>query len=351
MKILILGGTVFLGRHLIDAALERGHEVTIFNRGRREAEIPAGVEKLKGDRDGRLEALGGRRWDAVFDTSGYVPRIVRASAALLSEAVEHYTFVSSGSVYRDTSVPGVDESYPVGTLTDEKLREVEAIRPVDGQIVARQYGEWYGPLKALCEQAAEETMPGRVLSVRAGLIVGPFDYSDRFTYWPRRVREGGEVLAPGSPERQVQFIDARDLSEWIVRMAEARRAGTYNATGPDYNLTMGGLLEECRRATRTDARFVWVDEKFLLEAGLAPWMEVPLWMPEDDETNRYFLSVSVARAIAAGLTFRPLAETIRDTLAWDAARPSDTERRAGLDRAREREVLDAWETQRAGSSV
>ena len=291
MKLLILGGTVFVGRHLVHAALAGGHEVTVFNRGQNDAELPTEVERLRGDRDGRLEALRGRRWDAVVDTCGYVPSIVRASAALLADQVEHYTFISSGSVYRDTSVPGVDESDAVGTITDEQLREAERIKP-EGGVIARAYGAMYGPLKALCEQAAEECLPGRVLNVRAGLIVGPFDYSDRFTYWPRRVAEGGEVLAPGRPDRQLQFVDVRDLADWIVRMAEARRAGTYNATGPDYVLTMERLLEECRATTGSDARFVWIDDRFLLEAGLTPWAEVPLWIPEEDEVNRYFLAVS-----------------------------------------------------------
>ncbi len=343
MKILILGGTVFLGRHLIDAALARGHEVTIFNRGQRNAEIPAQVEWLKGDRAGDLEALRGRRWETVIDTSGYVPHIVRESAGLLADAVEHYTFVSTCSVYRDTKVPGVDENYPTGKITGETLREVENIKPVGSDIVARQYGEWYGPLKALCEEAAEEMMPGRVFNVRAGLIVGPFDYSDRFTYWPRRVAQGGEVLAPGNPDRQVQFIDARDLAEWIVRMSEARRAGTYNATGPDYVLTMRRMLEECRSAIGSDAEFVWADDKFLLDAGLTPWTEVPLWIPqeEEDDTNLYFMGISNAKAVRDGLTFRPLMETVRATLDWDATRPPDTDHLAGIAREREREVLEA----------
>jgi 2'-hydroxyisoflavone reductase len=344
MKLLILGGTIFLGRHLVDAALARGHEVTIFHRGQHEVKLPSGVESLKGDRDGNLGALRGRRWEAVVDTCGFVPRIVRASATALAGSVEHYTFVSSASVYRDTSVPGVDENYPVGTISDERLREAEAIKPPT-VMPAAAFAEMYGPLKALCERAAEEAMPGRVLNVRAGLIVGPLDYSDRFTYWPRRVAEGGDVLAPGDPERQVQFVDARDLAAWIVRMAESRRAGTYNATGPDYVLTMRRLLDECRAATQSDARFVWMSEQFLIGAGLSPWMEVPLWVTQEDEdtTNRYFLSVSNAKAVADGLAFRTLAETIRDTLEWDSTRPPDIERRAGLERGREREVLAAWQ--------
>ena len=339
MKLLVLGGTKFLGRHLVALALAGGHEVTLFNRGRLNPELFPEAEHLRGDRDGGLDALKGRRWDAVVDTCGFSPRVVGDSARRLADASEHYTFVSSVSVYKDTSVPGVDEGHPVGTVTDEELREAEAL-PQSELTGAPFFGERYGPLKALCERAAEDAMPGRVLSVRAGLIVGPHDYSDRFTYWPRRVSEGGDVLAPGDPSRAVQFIDVRDLAAWILHAAERRVTGTFNATG--HPLAFGLFLEECRAATESDARFVWVDEKFLLEAGVRPWMEVPLWLDSADEVNRYFQEVGVERTVAAGLSFRPLAETVRDTLAWDLRRPADTERRAGLAREREREVLAAW---------
>jgi 2'-hydroxyisoflavone reductase len=241
------------------------------------------------------------------------------------------------------SVPGVDEDYPVGRLSDEQLREAEAL-PQSELTVAPFFGERYGALKALCERAAEELMPGRVLNVRAGLIVGPHDHTDRFTYWPRRVSEGGDVLAPGDPSRPVQFIDVRDLAAWILLSTERRLTGTFNATGPDYPLTFGRFLEECRTATESDARFVWVGEKFMLDAGLGQWIEVPLWLDSSDEINRYFLAVSADKAVAAGLTFRPVAETARDTLEWDLTRPADAERRAGLARERERDVLAAWQT-------
>jgi 2'-hydroxyisoflavone reductase len=340
MKLLILGGTKFLGRHLVEAALGRGHGVTLFNRGRLNPELFPEVEKLRGDRDGGLDALRGRRWDAVVDTSGYLPRVVRDSARLLSAGADHYTFVSSVSAYRDAEVPCVGESYPVAFIDDERLREAEAL-PQSEVTGAPFFGEMYGALKALCERGAEEAMPGRVLHVRAGLVVGPYDPTDRFTYWPRRVAEGGDVLAPGRPQRQVQYIDARDLAEWILDMAESRRAGTYTAAGPDYELTMGRFLEECGTATGFGGRFVWVDERFLLDAGVAPWMEVPLWTNPDGR-NRFLLSMNVDKAVAAGLRFRPVAETARDTLAWDLTRPPDAERKAGLSRERESEVLAAW---------
>src|SRR5689334_6385973 len=209
MKLLILGGTIFVGRHLIDAALSRGHEVTIFNRGLHGPDLYPDVEQLRGTREGDLTALQGRQWDAVIDTNGYVPSIVRASAQLLANVVTHYTFISSISVYAEFSHKGMDETAPVGTITAEQIKEAEQVIPPKKGTTARAYGPSYGPLKALCEQVAEEMMPGRVLVIRPGLIVGPYDYSDRFTYWPYRLARGGEVLAPGRPDSPVQLIDVR----------------------------------------------------------------------------------------------------------------------------------------------
>lgn len=342
MKLLVLGGTKFVGRHVVEAALARGDEVTLFNRGLHNAELYPEAEKLRGDRDGGLGALRGRRWDAVVDTSGYVPRVVRASAEALADSVGLYVFVSSVSAYADFSRP-VDEGSPTGTLTDESTEEVT--------------GATYGPLKALCERAAEEAMPGRVLGVRAGLIVGPYDPTGRFTYWTERVARGGEVLAPAPPGRQVQFVDARDLSGWMLRMAEARRAGVFNASGPGYPLTMGDFLEACREGCGSDARFTWVGEQFLLDAGVEPWGGLPLWLPESAESHRFFLSVNCERAVAAGLTFRPVAETARDTLAWQragspgmAADAPNSVQSATLAAGRERELLEAWH-RRGGDGV
>jgi 2'-hydroxyisoflavone reductase len=333
VKLLILGGTVFLGRHLVEAALTRGHEVTLFNRGQHNANLYPAVEKLRGDRDGGLDALRGRRWDAVVDTCGYVPRLVRASADALKDAVDRYAFISTISVYRDLSASGADEEAPVGMLDDEATEEVS--------------GETYGPLKALCERAAERAMPGRVLTIRLGLIVGPHDPTGRFTYWPRCVAQGGDMLAPAPADRRVQFIDARDLAAWTVRMVEAKARGTYNATGPDESLTFGQLLDACVDAGRADARPVWVDEAFLLEQGIEPWVEVPLWIPQADERLRGFLAIDVRKALGAGLTIRPLADTVRNTLAWDATCPSDAEHTAGLRPEREAMVLRAWRQRHA----
>lgn len=331
MKLLIIGGTVFLGRHLVDAALARGHSITLFNRGQHNPELYPEVEKLRGDRDGGLNALHDRRWDAVIDTCGYVPRVVRASAELLAGAVEHYTFISSISVYSDLSQPGMDEQAPVGTLADPTIEEVT--------------GESYGPLKALCEQAAEAALPGRTLIIRPGLIVGPHDGSDRFTYWPHRVAAGGEVLAPGRAEKPVQIIDVRDLAEWTLAMVEARQKGVYNATGPEYLLAMGRVLEASREVSASDAHITWVGEQFLLDAGVAPWSEMPLWIPELDPSTAGFDSVDCSKAIESGLRFRPIAETVRDTLAWEATRPADHSWRAGISREREAELLERWHNQ------
>jgi 2'-hydroxyisoflavone reductase len=328
MKLLILGGTIFLGRHLVEAALAQGHEITLFNRGQHNPDLYPAIERLRGDRDGDLTALGGRRWDAVIDTCGYVPRVARASAELLSGAVEHYTFISSISVYADFSSAQIDEHAPVGTLADTTVEEIT--------------GETYGPLKALCEQAVQQALPNQTLIVRPGLIVGPHDPSDRFTYWPRRIARGGDVLAPDQPDQPVEIIDVRDLAAWIVQMVAARQTGTYNATGPAEPLTLAQVLAACKSVSGSTANIVWVAKQFLLDAGAVPWTEIPLWTPMEEGQAGSVLTVNCAKAITAGLSFRPLADTIRDTLAWDSARPADTKYRAGLDPQREQEWLRAW---------
>ncbi len=339
MDLLILGGTKFLGRHLVDAALARGHRVTLFNRGRQDPAAYPDVEQLRGDRNGALDALRGRRWDACVDPSGYIPRIVRDSARLLAPAVGHYTFVSTVSVYADNR-HGYDESGPVGAITPEQLAEMESTDLKD-PVTAKNFGELYGPLKARCERAVEEELPGRALVVRPGLIVGPFDLTDRFGYWVRRVAQGGEVLAPGRPERVIQIIDACDLAEWTIAMSERRATGVFNATGPDRALPMGEVLDACRAAGGSDATFTWVSETFLAGQQVAPWSEMPLWIPEEPEMAGFF-ETAIARALAAGLTFRPLATTVGDSLAWERTRPADTQFRAGITRERERELLEAW---------
>ena len=339
MKILVIGGTRFVGRHFVTAALARGHELTLFNRGKHAAAPFAGVETIHGDRHSDLAKLQGRRWDAVVDTCGLLPRAVRASAEALRDAVDFYIFISSQSVYADVSRPLVDETAPTETLTNEQLEKANAIDP--SQATAVTYGDMYGGLKALCEQAADEVMPGRVLVVRPGLIVGPYDYTDRFTYWIARVARGGEVLAPGRPERHVQFIDARDQGEWLVKMIEDRRTGIYNCNGMPGALTMRRLLEECKAVSVSDASFTWVDEDFLLREQVAAWSELPLWLPESEETLRGFMFASPNKAIEAGLTFRSVTDTVADTLTW--WRTTETEElKAGLHAEKERLLLSKF---------
>ena len=344
LNLLILGGTSFVGRHLVEAALTRGHEVSLFNRGREAPELFPDVERLVGDRRGDLAALRGRRWDAVIDTAAYVPSVVQAAARLLAPSVEHYTFISSRSVYAEHA--DSEEGGRLATLTEEALREAEAIRP-EGRSNALLYAESYGALKVLCERAAEDEMPGRVLTIRPGLIVGPFDPTDRFTYWVRRVARGGDVLAPGRPDRTVRAIDARDLAAWCVQRIEARTTGVFNTSGADA-VTMQGLLDACKRgAGATDARFIWASEAFLLAHGVTPWSELPLWVREEDSA---FLETGNARAVAAGLTFRPLEETVKDTLAWDRTR-GDAALRAGLAPEREAELLALLAAGRTGDGL
>ncbi|MCK4412519.1 MAG: epimerase [Candidatus Eisenbacteria sp.] len=322
MRLLILGGTIFLGRHLAEAALQGGHEVTLFHRGRHNPHLFPKATHLHGDRDGDLHALAAGEWDAVVDTSGYLPRLVRDSARLLSGRVGHYTFVSSISVYRDPAARDVDETAPLVALEDQSTEQLTA--------------ETYGPLKALCEQAAEGELPGRTLIVRPGLIVGPHDLSDRFTYWPRRVTHGGSILAPGRPGRSVQIIDVRDLAAWLLVMSTTGRTGVYNATGPEKPLTMEEVLETCREASDSVGEFVWVTDEFLLRHGVVPFTEMPLWIPHAEDR------IDCRRAIRAGLAFRPLRKTAWETVAWDLSRPPGTELRAGLGADREIALLQAW---------
>ncbi len=320
MKLLVLGGTKFLGRHAVDAALGEGHDVTIFTRGQTNPELFPGVEHLVGDRDGKLDALAGRSWDGVVDTSGYVPRVVRQSAEALRDAVGRYVFVSSISVYDDFSKP-VDEGSPVAQLEDPATEEIM---------------EAYGALKAACETVVEEVYGDRSARVRAGLIVGPFDPTDRFTYWPRRIALGGDVLGPGNPAAPVQFVDARDLARWLVTLALDGPGGTFNATGPAEPITFEQLLERARDAIGSDANVVWVDDQRVLDAEVQPWTELPLWLPGDEYAG--MARADISRALAAGLTFRPLEETVVDTLAWDRSVPGD---RPTLAHHREQEILAA----------
>ena len=342
MKLLILGGTRFVGRHLVTAALARGHKITLFNRGKHAAAALTSVETIHGDRNSDLAKLQGRRWDAVVDTCGYLPRTVRASVEILSHSVDRYVFISSLSVYADVSVVGIDETAPLAALTSEQLDQANEIDS-SGQTSALTYGKMYGGLKALCEQVAEEVSPNRVLIIRPGLIVGPYDYTDRFTYWVVRVSRGGEVLTPGRPDRYLQFIDVRDLAEWTVRMIERKETGVYNANTLPYSWTMETVLEECKMVSASDASFTWVSDNFLMEEKIVPWSEMPLWMPEEGAPHlKGFMFINCNKAVGSGLSFRPLNDTIKDTLTWcETVRLSD-ELKAGIDPDKEQHLLRKW---------
>ena len=315
MRVLVLGGTRFLGRALVDATLDQGHEPTLFNRGRTAPELFPEVEKLRGDRSADISALEGRAWDAVFDVAAYMPDEARRAVETLHGSVGRYVFVSSISVYADQSVPPVEgaavEELAPGQETDDDP-------------------ELYGARKAACERIVEDTFGDRAFVVRPGLIVGPHDPTGRFTYWPHRVARGGDVLAPGSPDDPVQFIDVRDLADWIVEATANGVGGTFNATGEPMRL--GDLLEQCRAASGSDPTFTWVASERLVAEEVGPWMELPLWLPIPEYAG--IQRASVERARAAGLMYRPLAETIKATLA--DAEPVDG---VGLTPERERELL------------
>ena len=332
LRLLVLGGTTFLGPGLVEAARARGHALTLFNRGKTRPDLFPDVEKLRGDRDGKLDALRGRSWDAVLDTSGYLPRLVRASAELLAPRVGRYAFVSSISVYAASREP-LSETSPLATAADEKTEDVRA---------------HYGALKALCEKAAEAALPGRTLVVRPGLIVGPEDPTDRFTYWPVRLARGGDVLAPGDGKDPVQVVDVRDLAAWMIRAVEEQLSGPYNAVGPASALTAAAMLEACR-APGVEARITWVDAAFLEAEKVSPWSDLPAWIPRGGE-DAGLARTSNARAVARGLSFRPLAETARDTLAWWRTLPAERrgKPRAGLGAEREAAVLAAWRARPGG---
>jgi 2'-hydroxyisoflavone reductase len=325
-SILILGGTAFLGPQVVEAAKAHGHTVTLFNRGKTNPQLFPELEKLHGDRNGDVKALEGRKWDAVVDTSGYTPKQVKLSAETLAPNIGHYVFISSISVYADPLPAHSDESAKTAVLADPT---VEAVT-----------GETYGGLKFLCEQAAESAMPGKTTNIRPGLIVGPGDGSDRFTYWPARLDRGGEVLCPGTGEDPGQVIDARDLGLWIVRVIEDGTTGVFNAAGPEKKLTMRELIAASKEAAGKEATLTWVDTDFLEKQGVAPWMELPVWTGGD----LGFATVNAEKAIAKGLTFRPILDISRDTLAYWRSLPEErrAKPRAGLAPDKEAAVLKAW---------
>lgn len=335
LNILILGGTGFTGPHQIHYAVARGHSVTVFNRGRRQADLPGGITHLTGDRNDNLEALkGNATWDVIIDNPTTFPRWVRTAGEVLRGRADQYVFISTLSVYDKWNVANMDEHAPLATMPDPTVENMQ----------------FYGAMKALAEREAEKWYPGKVTVIRPGLIVGPGDQTDRFTYWPVRLARGGEVLAPPA-DGSAQIIDARDLAEWTIRMCEERTYGVYNATGPRSALSVGELLAGVRASLpgSLDVRLVHADTKFLTDQQVRPWAELPVWIPNEGDT-RYWGQANIAKAVAAGLTFRPLAQTAADTLAWHRTRPAAEQAtlRAGLAPDREALVLQAYHA-RTGS--
>ncbi len=330
LRILVLGGTGFIGPHLVQYALDRGHTLTLFNRGRTNTHLFPDVEKLVGDRSNDLESLRGHTWDVVIDNSASWPTWVRSSAQLLKDSANTYLFTSTRSVYSDFSEIGLNEE--TGQVFDHDLSMTDQEDELG-----------YGPRKSLCEREAQLAFPGRTLIVRPGLIVGPGDQTDRFTYWPARIDRGGEVLAPGDPENPVMFIDVRDLAEWYVHLAEQGTLGVLNALGPEQLLSFEGMLTGIQAVTTNPVSLTWASTEFLLEQEVRPYSHMPLWMPATDDRvgfNRWDLS----RPLAAGLKYRSLEVTARDTLEFHKSRPLERQQelRAGITAEREAELLEAW---------
>jgi len=346
LKILVLGGTGLIGPPMVASAVARGHQLTLFNRGKTNTELFPELERIIGDRNDDISALAaevakGRRWDVVIDNTASIPRWVEESAGLLKDSADLYLYTSSISAYADSATPGADETAPLGAISAEEAATVKTSRDITG--------ENYGPLKALCEKAAQEAFPERCIVVRPGLIVGPGDYSDRFTYWPVRIHRGGEVMAPGNPTDPVQFIDCRDLGEWYVRLVEDSAIGVYNGVGPASPMSIAEMLYGIRATTGGELSFTWVDAGFLKQHEVEEWGEMTVWVPPVGEYAG-FSSSSIARAKKAGLSFRPLATTAVDTLAYWSSLPEDRRAKpqAGLDPDKERAVLAAWHARPAG---
>jgi 2'-hydroxyisoflavone reductase len=329
LRVLILGGTGFIGPHFIAALTARGHRVTVFNRGKDPAKVPAGVVALIGDRNGQVDALKGHDWDAVIDNSGYTVRQVRLTAELLKGHVKRYIFISSISAYADLAKPGIDENYKLAKVADPTTEDIGAGN--------------YGGLKALCEQLVERTYQADATIIRPTYIAGPGDTTDRFTYWPVRVARGGEMLAPGTPADPIQFIDVRDLADFVRRCVEQHLPGRFNACNPPRAVTIGSLLEASRRITGADTKFVWASVQFLTAQKVigddAEGNPLPIWNAPVGEDAGAAL-VSPARAVSHGLQFRSLDQTIRDTLAWQKQRPPAQQTlKAGLSPQREAQLL------------
>ena len=331
LNILILGGTGFLGPHTVNSAVSQGHTVTLFNRGKTNPNLFPDLEKIKGDRNtDDIKKLAGRKWDVVIDTSAYYPRTINLAMEVLKKNIKQYLLVSTISVYSDWSKVGMDETAPVGTIDDPTLGEITNTS--------------YGPLKALCEQSAEKHMPGKVTVIRPGLIVGPRDKTDRFTYWPARIKKGGQVLAPGDGSDFIQFIDVRDLAEWMIHCVEKSIVGIYNAQSNGSDITIKSLLDSCVKSLNPKAELVWVPTEFLTQQQVAPWQEMPTWIPaEGDYAGSGMMSSK--KAYANGLKQRDIDVIVKDCYDWFVTLPKERQQklRAGISEEKEKKVLLAWE--------
>ena len=336
MKILIIGGTKFSGRHIVRAALENKHEVTIFHRGSHPAGDLGDIQEILGDRIFDLDKLKDKSWDAVIDMCGYLPQWVESSAAALNGSVKKYVFISSISAYDEGVKPDYQENAKLAQLTPKQELRFANIDP-KGDFGAADLGDMYGAMKVLCEEEVSKAFPDNNLIIRPGLIVGEFDWTDRWTYWVMRVADGGEVFAPGDPKAFVQFIDAKDLARWIVHLIEADETGNYNAVNPPFELTLERMLGAIKDVSESDAAFTWASEEFMEENDVAPWSDMPLHVPKSLEFIR---TANVDNALVKGLKIRPLRETIRDT--WDWRKTVDDEMKSGISEAIEKKLLAKW---------
>jgi len=328
MDFLIIGGTKFLGRALAEEITNQGHTLTLFHRGQTSPDFMPNADRILGDRETDLKNLGERTWDVVIDTCGYFPRLVQLSAEHLKNRVKNYIFISTISIYKETNLIGIDETFEQAVIEDETVEEVT--------------GESYGPLKYLCEEVVREVYGQQATIIRPGLIVGPYDPTNRFTYWLTRIREGGEILAPGDGTFPLQFIDVRDLAKFILQLAVDQIYGTYNVTGPQSPVALTKLFDEIQRITNSACQFHWARDDWLVNHEVSPWMEMPLWIPTDE--GRALMQVSIKKAVEKGLNFRPLAQTILATLDWfDEISGKSQEWPAGLDPHKERQLLDKLE--------
>jgi 2'-hydroxyisoflavone reductase len=326
MKILVLGGTLFLGKHIVEKAQKNGHEITLFNRGKRNPELFPGIEKIKGDRDSDLEILHKRKWDAVIDTCGYIPRIVEKSAEVLSSNVKTYVFISSISAYKDFSKPGITEKSKLASL---ELEDEETLT-----------NETYGALKAHCEARVKKHFPKRNLIIRPGLIVGPNDYSDRFTYWPVKIQNGGEIIIPRKTNYPIQFIDVRDLADFIIRSLENKMTGVFNATGPKTRFTFQELLDICIPFAKKDVNLIKIPGKFLA----AKFSENDFYLPLEESKGEWagIEQVDCSKGIKKGLVFRDVKKTVKDTLKWFSSLPADYQLKTGIKPDIEKKIIEEW---------